>query len=171
MAHRSPTLLCARGLGVALALALLAGPPAKAAPRDLRIEDLSGAPRSLASLAGRPVVMILWRSDCGPCLVELQGLRGLQSAAAPAAVVTLSLDETAAPARRALAKLDAHPRYAWRSLEPGGKVLTDLNGAPPRLPLAVAFDRKGALCARHLGLLGTERVQAWARQCDRPKAG
>lgn len=157
-------------LSVLLLAVALAGPSA-ASPRNLRLADLDGTPRSLASLAGRPVVVVLWRSDCGPCLVELQGLAGLQAAAAPARLVTLSLDDTAAAARRALAKLGVAPQFAWRALEPGGKVLTDFNGPPPRLPLAVALDRKGAICARRLGLLGTERAQAWARQCDRPQSG
>jgi len=142
---------------------------ASAAPRqilkDLALHDLAGRSHTLGELAGHPAVLVVWRGDCGPCLIELLHIGDLQAAAAPAPLVMLAVDEPAR-IRQALQRYKARPREIWVADAPTRDVLVALNGEPPRLPLALALDRKGGICARHLGLLGTDRVKDWVRRCS-----
>jgi hypothetical protein len=149
-----------------VASAALAGAAAAtpAAP-DIRAQDLEGHPRTLAQLAGRPTILVLVRSDCGPCLIELRNIAAIKSAAGQARLVLLAV-ESRDDARRFLLRAQLPHRDLWAADAAPGEVLVKLNGDPPRLPLAVALDRSGAICARHLGLLGTDRVRDWVRQCS-----
>lgn len=123
---------------------------------------LANAPSPLA--ADRPSVLVFWRSDCGPCLLEMADLVALQAAARPARVVPVGLQPPAS-LRPALARLHlADADSAWTRDDPT-RLLVDLGGAPARLPLAVAFRADGTMCARHAGLLGRDRVHAWGRTC------
>ena len=47
--------------------------PARAAP-DVRFEDPQGRPVSLAAFRGRPLLVNLWATWCGPCVVEMPAL-------------------------------------------------------------------------------------------------
>jgi AhpC/TSA family len=142
---------------------------AHAAPRptlqDLALHDLAGRSHSLGELAGHPAVLVVWRGDCGPCLIELLNIRGLEAAAGRTPLVMLAVDEPAR-IRQALQRYKAQPRDIWVADAPARDVLVALNGEPPRLPLALALDRKGGICARHLGLLGSDRVKDWVRRCS-----
>ncbi|MDB5464818.1 MAG: thioredoxin-family protein [Phenylobacterium sp.] len=131
---------------------------------EVRFDALGGGPRSLTALKGKPAVLVFWRSDCAPCLIELRGLAGLQAAAAPAPLVTVAL-EGPASAAQALRKMDVSPERAWLSRTDARLTLLAFGPAPPRLPLSVALDSRGAVCARHVGLLGTDRVRQWVKQC------
>lgn len=149
-----------------MAAAALTGAAAAApAAPDIRALDVDGHPRALAQLAGRPTILILVRSDCGPCLVELRNIAAIKAAAGQARLVLLAVEDLA-DARRFLLRTQLPHGDLWAASGAPGEVLVKLNGAPPRLPLAVALDRTGAVCARHLGLLGTDRVRDWARQCS-----
>lgn len=142
---------------------------ARAAPhpllKDLALHDLAGRSHRLSELAGHPAILVVWRGDCGPCLIELLHIRDLQAAAVRTPLVMLAVDEPAR-IRQALQRYKAQPREIWVADGPARDVLVALNGEPPRLPLAIALDRKGGVCAHHLGLLGTDRVKDWVRRCS-----
>jgi hypothetical protein len=148
------------------ALLLMAAAPAAGTLDGLRFAD-AARPRltlSPAALKGRPHVLLLWRSDCGPCLLELQHLRAFEDAAPPGALVLLALD----PPERAQDKLQGmgvRPDRLWYALDDNARVLSALGGPPPRLPLTVAVDAGGRVCARRTGLLGTDIVKQWVAQC------
>jgi plasmid maintenance system antidote protein VapI len=137
---------------------------AQAAPRPPRVVSLA-APGKAVETLGRPTIMSFWRADCGPCLVELGQLAALQAAAAPARWAAVSLD---APdvARAKLKAMGLAPRHAWALRDDPAATLVALGGAPPRLPLSVAFDAAGRICGRRTGLLGIDQVKDWARSCS-----
>jgi hypothetical protein len=151
-------------LAFALAMALGAFSARATTVSEVRLGDISGGARKLSALTGRPAVLLFWRSDCAPCLIELQGLAGLQAAAAPAPVVTIAL-EAPASAALALRKMGVAPQRAWWSKTEARQTLLAFGPAPPRLPLAIALDSRGSVCAQHVGLLGTDRVRQWEKQC------
>lgn len=161
-------LLLASALGLAaLVVAASAGGAALAADwTALRFTDASGPGRILTpdALTERPRVLVLWRADCGPCLLELGNLKALEAGARPADLVLVALDPPAV-ARAKLKAMGVAPARQWYALDDNAAVLTALGGAPPRLPLAVAVDR-GRICAKRIGLLGTDIVKQWARTCS-----
>jgi Tfp pilus assembly protein PilF/peroxiredoxin len=61
---------------------------------DLRLRDIGGQDRSLAELAGRPVVLLFWSAGSAPSVAALRDLAGAQPAlaAAGADVLALALD-------------------------------------------------------------------------------
>lgn len=129
-----------------------------------------GAP-ALRTLGGLPLpsrhrtlILLFWRPDCGPCQAELSDLAALRRAAAPADLKLVGL-QPAAELEAALQKRALKPRDSVMTPEEPAGLLARLGGVPPRLPLAVAFRPNGALCAAHTGLVGRDRVRAWAQQC------
>jgi thiol-disulfide isomerase/thioredoxin len=151
-------------LAATMAMAFGVSPAKAASLSEVRFDALGGGPRSLAGLKGKPAVLVFWRSDCAPCLIELRGLAGLQAAAVPAPLVTIAL-EGPASAAEALHKMDVSPERAWLARTDARRTLLAFGAAPPRLPLSVALDSRGAVCAQHVGLLGTDRVRQWVKQC------
>lgn len=138
--------------------------PVQAAAQPLRLADLN-RPGAAPNLAGRPTILVLWRSDCGPCLVELGHLRELEAAAGPARLALVSLD-TPKVARAKLKAMGLAPRYAWLLRDDPASTLARLGGGPPRLPLSAAYDTSGRPCGLRIGLLGLDQVRGWARSCS-----
>jgi hypothetical protein len=138
-------------------------------PRPLQLESLDGK-RVEIGHTPNGVILAFWRSDCAPCLLELRAARDYAAAACPARFLFVGLEggpDLAAAAR----KSGAPPEMLVRGVGSASAILTAYGGAPPRLPLAVAFRPSGALCAHHGGLLGTDRVRTWARDCGAAHAG
>ena len=69
--------------------------------------DATGIETSLASYAGKIVVMNFWATWCAPCITELPSLQRLQEklGSAPISVVVLSIDRGAEGAEKARAML------------------------------------------------------------------
>ena len=69
--------------------------------------DAGGSETSLASYAGKMVVMNFWATWCAPCITELPSLLRLQEklGSAPISVVVLSIDRGAEGAEKARAML------------------------------------------------------------------
>lgn len=154
----APTLL------TALAVVLLNGPSTAAAPAlSLTSLDTPATTTTLARLEGAPRVVVFWRTDCAPCLIELPMLEQLKPG--PGSIVLVGLDDGDAE-RRVLAQRAPDLHGAWAATGDAAAILTAFGGPPPRLPLAVAIDRSGRICARHHGLLGSERIESWIRQCS-----
>lgn len=136
---------------------LLATPATAATPP---LQRLDGAPAP----AARRAVVMFWRADCGPCLLELGDLAALRRAARPLAVTPVGL-QPAATLRPALARLHLSDGDSLLTPDDAAAVLTRYGGAPPRLPLAVALSADGSVCARHTGLLGRDLVRRWGATC------
>lgn len=144
---------------------LLASVDVQAQAQRPRLQSLT-TPTALAPWGDQPTVLVFWRADCGPCLVELQGLARLEAAAAPLRLATVALDAPATASGK-LKSLGLAPRLAWRLIDDPATTLTALGGPPPRLPLTVAFNARGEVCGRRVGLLGVNLVKSWAVSCSR----
>lgn len=127
------------------------------------VQHLDGKALGPSDLRG-PVITLFWRADCGPCLLELSDLRALKAAARPAKLVPIGLQPSGA-LRLALRRLGLSDVDSFRTTDDPARVLTRLGGAPPRLPLSVAFRPNATVCGRHTGLLGRDQARVWARSC------
>jgi hypothetical protein len=135
----------------------------------LRLESLHG---KAVGLGGTPrgAILAFWRADCAPCLLELRAARSYAAAARPARFLFVGLQDAPALATAAR-KADVPPEMLVHGIGSASVILTAYGGAPPRLPLAIALTPSGSLCARHGGLLGTDQVRVWARDCGATHAG
>jgi hypothetical protein len=132
-----------------------------------------GAPLVLKTLGGDPAgglaspgvtVVAFWRADCAPCRLELRAARDYALAARPGRFLFVGLQDAGA-LNAAAGEANAPPAMLLRAVGSAPSILAAYGGAPPRLPLAVAFTPSGRVCARRSGLLGTDQVAAWVGDC------
>src|SRR6266571_570737 len=62
----------------------------------------------LAALAGKPLVINFWRSDCPPCRAEMPLLQQRVGPQAKVQLVLINWGESAEPARSFLSRVDIH---------------------------------------------------------------
>lgn len=112
----------------------------KAAP-GLTFEAPGGAPVSLASFRGKPLLVNLWATWCAPCIAEMPALDRLALAKRGSVhVVGVSQDMQGwAKVRPFLAK--AKLRAIGILLDKDGKLASALNSAG--LPMTVLYDAEG----------------------------
>src|SRR4051812_32512553 len=77
----------------------------KPAP-DAQFNDPDGQPTSLAEFSGKPVLVNLWATWCGPCVKELPTLDRLSQIPGAPRIVAISQDM--APHTSVVAFLDSH---------------------------------------------------------------
>ena len=134
--------------GNALAALAVGGPSP-----EVSAADEKGAPKTLASLRGRPVLLNFWFSDCAPCREEMASLDRLaRKLGDRLPVVTLSVDPSWAKVR---AFHDADP--ALRGRKPAYRLWLDAKkSTPPRFgsfkfPETFLIGKDGELVARFVG--------------------
>ena len=116
------------------------------------------------SFAGRPRVLIFWRADCPPCLVELRNAGAyVEAAGSSGQVMFVGLQEPAA-LRRAAARLSLPPEAtAWTDGD--AETVLAAYGGSRALPFAAILAPSGEVCLRHQGLLGTDLLRHGLRTC------
>jgi thiol-disulfide isomerase/thioredoxin len=135
----------------------------------LRLPDPSGTPLLLAGLiAGRPALVNVWASWCGPCVKEMplldafdreQGPNGVQ-------VVGIALDEPAA-VRAFLARTPvAYPIL----VDAAGPADAGVRLGNPRgvLPYSVLVGADGHIVEQWVGPVERADLQRWARRVGAP---
>ena len=169
-------------LGTTAAMGL--GGPARAATpgevlpgqmlRDARMQGVNGPSRSLLSYRGRPLIINVWASWCGPCRAEMPSLERLawSEMGSRFAVIGISTDDRIDAALSWLRQSNATlNHYLDRALE-----LENMLGAS-HLPLTVLVDAQGRLLDKVAGAKewdGAEAGRLIARTFglrDRPPAG
>ena len=124
---------------------------------DAPMRGLNGPPRRLSEFRGRPLVINVWASWCGPCRQEMASLERLawQEHAVPFTVIGISTDDYPEKAQALLQSTRATlSHFIDRDLQ-----LESLLGAS-RLPLTVLVDAQGRVVDKVYG----------AREWDGPEA-
>lgn len=137
-----------------------ATPPARRASRaaepltlgatlpSMRLTGLDGAPVSLESLRGRPIVIAFFASWCEPCRAEYPLLSRLaREHGERVHVVGVSLDD--APIDR-VAQMAREDALEYTVLQDRDDAATRAFGVPP-IPATFVFDARGALVYRRIG--------------------
>jgi thiol-disulfide isomerase/thioredoxin len=125
--------------------------------REARMRGLNGPPRNLAEFRGRPLVINVWASWCGPCRAEMASLERLAwlDQSSYFTIIGISTDDYVDNAMSALAQANATiTHFIDKDL-----LLEKMLGAS-RLPLTVLVDADGRVLEKVYG----------AREWDSPAA-
>ncbi|WP_236580532.1 TlpA family protein disulfide reductase [Rubrivivax sp. A210] len=116
--------------------------------REAQLDGLNGKPRPLTSFRGKPLIINVWASWCGPCRAEMASLERLawSGQAGQAQLIGISTDDYR---DKALAWLKASnatiSHYIDHRLE-----LENMLGAS-QLPLTILVDARGRVLAKVYG--------------------
>ena len=163
-AWRAPVLRRAIGLAAPAGIALwlgaswLIGQPAAPAMPALLFSPLEGqAPMGLAEVArGRPAVVNLWASWCGPCRQEMPMLAAAQRREPSVAFVFVNQGESAAAVRAYLIDQDLALQQVL--LDPASALLPAVGSRG--LPTTLFYDARGRLVEAHFGVLNAAALEA-----------
>lgn len=152
---RSPvTGLCVLMLGATTAVpanAPAAPPPVAIghALPDVKLDGLNGPSRLLSSYRGRPLIINMWASWCGPCRAEAASLERLawSEAGSRYTIIGVSADDY----RDAALKWLRHSNATVSHYIDHNLTMEHLLGAST-IPLTVLVDSKGRVVARYRGV-------------------
>ena len=116
--------------------------------RDATLEGLNGPSRPLRAFRGRPLLINVWASWCGPCRAEMASLERLawRDQSREFAIIGISTDDDADQARAALK--DSH---ATISHYIDSRLTMEHMLGASQLPLTVLVDAQGRILARIYG--------------------
>ena len=158
-ATRTRRAAVAQALTTALVMALTlpeapaaAGTPGEVAVqqelRDALMQGLNGKPRRLSEYRGRPLIINVWASWCGPCRAEMASLERLAwtDSASRFTIIGISTDDYPQAAQAWLKASNATlSHFIDRQLE-----LENMLGAN-QIPLTVLVDAQGRVVAKVYG--------------------
>jgi thiol-disulfide isomerase/thioredoxin len=116
--------------------------------REALMQGLNGKPRRLSEYRGRPLIINVWASWCGPCRAEMASLERLAWAESSArfTIIGISTDDYPQAAQAWLKASNATlSHFIDRGLE-----LENMLGAK-QLPLTVLVDARGRVVAKVYG--------------------
>jgi thiol-disulfide isomerase/thioredoxin len=116
--------------------------------KDAKLDGLNGPARRLSEYRGRPLLINVWASWCGPCMEEMASLERLawQDDRMPFAMIGISTDDDRDRAQAVLARTHATLRhYIDHELQ-----MENMLGASS-IPLTVLVDAHGKVIDRIYG--------------------
>jgi thiol-disulfide isomerase/thioredoxin len=116
--------------------------------RDATLQGLNGAPRKLSEFRGKPLIINMWASWCGPCRAEMASLERLAwlDPAGQFTVIGISTDDYPEQAMSLLRKSNATISQFIDS-----KLLMENMLGAKRLPLTVLIDANGRVLEKIYG--------------------
>ncbi len=156
------TILCA----VLLCLAAAGGPACAKTPgevevggvlREAQLHGLAGPSRKLSEFRGKPLIINVWASWCGPCREEMGSLERLsrRHGCKRLTVIGISTDDYVEPAEVALRTSGV----TFRNFIDSRLFMENMLGAD-KLPLTLLIDAQGRVLAKFYG----------AKEWDSPEA-
>jgi thiol-disulfide isomerase/thioredoxin len=149
------------GLMLGATLGAEAGTPGEVlkgqALRDARMRGLNGPDRQLASYRGRPLIINVWASWCGPCVAEMASLERLawHEQASAFSIIGISTDDYRDRALGTLKRTNATiSHFIDFRLE-----LEHMLGAS-QIPLTVLVDAQGRVLEKVVGAKEWDSAEA-----------
>jgi peroxiredoxin len=121
------------------------------------LTGFNGQALRLTAFRGKVVLLNFWATWCAPCLVEMPVFAAWQRRFGPQgfAVIGISMDDTAAPARRLVDRLKLNYPSAL-----GDARLAARYGGVLGLPLTFLIDRNGVVRARFQGETDVKTIES-----------
>ena len=119
----------------------------KPAP-DTQFNDPDGQPTSLAEVAGKPVLVNLWATWCGPCVKELPTLDRLSKS--PGAPHILAISQDMGPHASVVAFLESRKIGGLEAYQDPKMSLSGALGAEV-LPTSILYNAQGREVWRYVG--------------------
>lgn len=105
------------------------------------------------------ILKAFFRSDCPPCLQEMQIIPDIARAHADLTIEVITLDN----------KLPQSDFPSNVSVVTGGdkeiEMVTDSGNRQFALPFSMFLRADGSVCGEHFGIVGTRLVNTWIKQC------
>ena len=136
---------------------------------NFSLDTLAGAPQSITSWPGKPLLINFWATWCGPCLHEIPMLKQLQTRRADLQVVGIAVDK-----RDAVVGFAASMQFNYPILigESGGWDAAAAFGVNVyALPFTVFTAPDGAVLGVHTGELHQEHLDNFSAVLEDLKAG
>lgn len=138
-----------------------------AAP-NIPFEDGEGRPTSMAAFRGKPVLVNLWATWCGPCIIEMPSLDSLAAREGEALeVLTLSQDLAG---REAVTRFFAEHRFANLEAHLDKEMAFMMALRVDTLPTTILYDAEGKEVWRMTGRAEWESERV-ARLLDEAEGG
>lgn len=159
--RRPLTVAALAGLLVWSAGPLLTGARDSAAMPTMALQSLEDArPLDLrTAAAGRPVVVNLWASWCGPCRQEMPTLAAAQQREDKVGILFVNQGESQAAVRAYLSSLGLPLRDVL--LDPGSRLGPAVGSRG--LPTTLFYDARGTLIDAHFGVLNAPALESRIR--------
>ena len=128
-------------------------------PVEVTGEDLDGKPLDVADYRGKPVVVVVWGSWCGPCRGEAPDVvAAADELGDDAQFVGINLRDTSTAASKAFVRKFDVPYPSLYS--PDGKALLRFHGTlgPRTIPAFVVLDDDGRIAASIIGPLPSKQT-------------
>ena len=120
----------------------------------------------LSDWQGKPLLIMFWRADCPPCLIELRDLGDTLSK--HSITTALILLQGLEHARDKLPPLPKNVQVLATE-DDGGELLAAFgNDKILALPYSVMLDAQGNVCGKHNGILTPAQINEWVKQCGKP---
>ena len=127
--------------------------------RDMPMQGLAGPSRLLSAYRGKPLIINVWASWCGPCRAEMGSLERLsrRNGGKQFAVIGISTDDYPDAAKAFLQKSATRFSHFIDSQ----LALENMLGAD-RIPLTLLIDANGRVLAKHYGARDWDSAEAVA---------
>jgi len=141
--------------------AVVAAQPGDPIPA-ITLPDLQGTPLALASFRGRPLLINVWASWCGPCAEEMPALTAFADAQGATGVQVLGLAlDTPEGVRDFLTRIPVAYPIVLDTPGPADASVR-LGNAQGLLPYSVLVDAQGRIVKQKLGPFAAGEIEAWA---------